>query len=97
MRSNESENVATSPPALWRVEYHQFDDYIEPLHCENICSSQQSELLEHSDASGASLPLLHTSPAFSLNESIPGDYYIDGNQFSIFYGLDAPHNSRSSG
>jgi len=46
MRSNESENVATSPPGLW-MEYHQFNDHIEPLRCENLCSSQQSELPEH--------------------------------------------------
>jgi len=97
MRSDEPENVATSPPGLWRMEYHQFNDYIEPLRCENLCSSQQSELPEHSEASGTSLALLHTSPAFSLNESILGDYYIDSDPFLTFDGLDAPHDSRSSG
>ena len=89
MRSNESDNVATSPPGLWRMEYHQFNDYIEPSCCENLYSSQQYELHEHSEASGASLGLLHTSPAFTLNESILGDYYIDG--------PNASHDSRSSG
>lgn len=94
MRSNESENVPTSPPGLW-MEYHQFNDHIEPLRCENLCSSQQSEVPEHSEASRASLAL-HTSPAFPLNESILDDYYID-DLFLTFHGLDAPHDSRSSG
>lgn len=94
MRSNESENVATSPPGLW-MEYHQFNDRIEPLRRENLCSSQQSDLPEHSEASRAGLTL-HTSPAFPLNESILDDYYID-DLFLTFHGLDAPHDSRSSG
>jgi hypothetical protein len=79
------------------MEYHQFNDYIEPLRCENLCSSQQSELPEHSETSGASLALPHTSPAFSLNESILGDYYNDNDPFLTFDDPDAPHDSRSSG
>ena len=97
MRSNESENAATSPPGLWRMKCYQFNDYTEPLRCENLCSSQQSELPEHSEASGASLALPHTSPAFSLNESILGDYCIDGDPFVTFDDFDAPHDSRLSG
>ena len=97
MPSNESEHVATSPLGLWRMEYHQFNDYIEPPRCENLRSSQQSKLPEISEANGASLALLHTSPAFSSNESIWSDYYIDSDPFLTFDGLDAPHDSRSSG